>query len=389
MPRLLAMAPTALALLLAACGATADASDARSHARARVPEWRLAAEPSVAIGVADGDADHTLYRVAGAVRLGDGRIVVANGGTSELRVYDARGRLTGRVGREGRGPGEFESLAWLGSLPGDTLVVWDSGLLRWTLFTPAGALVRSVTPRPEPPGMFPQVNGVLADGSLVISSGWNVAALSGGRPGVRQDSVTLLRYARDGALADTLARAPGRQEYVTRAGGAFATHPYPFARELFVAAAGRRVYVGNSEAYRVRMLDPAGAVVGEAAEEAPPVAVTAAERARYRSDRLARIQVESYRKQQEQVLDEVPYPETYPAFSALRVDAAGNAWIADYTPPGRPRPWSIFDPAGHLLGTVRTPEELEVLQVGADFVLGRAVDAEGTEQVRLYPLQRG
>lgn len=387
MPRPTALAAVALSLLLAACEATADA---RMHAAlAGVPEWRVAPEPAVRIGVAEGDAGQELYRVVGSVRLDDGRIVVANGGTSELRVYDPRGRLLTRIGREGRGPGEFEALAWVGRLAGDTLVAWDSGLLRWTLFTPEGALVRSTTPRPEPPGMFPQVRGVLSDGSLVISSGWNVAALAAARPGVRQDSVTLLRYGRDGALSGTIARVLGGQEYVTRSGGAFSTHPYPFARELFVAAAGSRVYVGNSERYRVRMLDPAGTVVGEAAGEESPAAVTAADRERYRRDRLSRIQVESYRRQQEQVLNEVRFPETFPAFAALRVDAAGNAWIADYAPQGRPRAWSVFDPQGRLRATVHTPEELEVLQVGTDFVLGRTVDGDGAEQVRLYPLQRG
>ncbi|HET7461920.1 MAG TPA: hypothetical protein VFJ82_11760 [Longimicrobium sp.] len=380
------LAPCALALVLAACGATADASSTGS--RGRVPEWHLPDHPAVRIGVAEGDPDYVLYRVAAGVRLDDGRIVVANGGGGELRVYDAAGRFVRRFGREGRGPGEFESLAWVGRLPGDTLVAWDGGLLRWSVFTADGRLVRTVTPRPEPPGMFPQVRGALDDGSLVVSSGWNVPGLAASRPGVRQDSVTLLRYGRDGALAGTLARLPGNQEYVARSGGSFSTHPYPFARELFVAAAGARVYVGNSEQYRVRMLDPGGRVVGEAAQPVSPAAVTAADRERYRRDRLSRIQVESYRRQQEQILAQVPFPETFPAFAALRVDAAGNAWIADYTPPGQQGTWSVFDPTGHLQATVHTPAELEVMQVGADFVLGRATDQDGTEQVRLYPLRR-
>ena len=50
--------------------------------------WRLGAAPLVDIGVVSGDAAYELFRPLGAIRLGDGRIVVANSGTGDLRYYD-------------------------------------------------------------------------------------------------------------------------------------------------------------------------------------------------------------------------------------------------------------------------------------------------------------
>lgn len=44
-----------------------------------------------------------LHRVAGGFRFADGHIVVANGGTQEVRVYDARGRFLLSGGRRGEG----------------------------------------------------------------------------------------------------------------------------------------------------------------------------------------------------------------------------------------------------------------------------------------------
>lgn len=59
--------------------------------------WRIAAEPEVEIGVLEGEAPYQLYRVRDAVRLPDGRIVIANGGSNELRYFAPDGRWLGTV----------------------------------------------------------------------------------------------------------------------------------------------------------------------------------------------------------------------------------------------------------------------------------------------------
>src|SRR5690606_16795253 len=111
-------------LLLAACGAGERAATdiaVRDSAGIALGEdtaavwpegggWHLSPEPLVEIGVLDGAPEDQLFRVVGARRLGDGRIVVANSGTHELRFYDAQGRHLRSVGREGEGPGEFRGL---------------------------------------------------------------------------------------------------------------------------------------------------------------------------------------------------------------------------------------------------------------------------------------
>ena len=53
--------------------------------------WRLSDEPLVDIGVLEGESVYQLHQVRGALRLSDGRIVVANAGTEELRYFDASG----------------------------------------------------------------------------------------------------------------------------------------------------------------------------------------------------------------------------------------------------------------------------------------------------------
>lgn len=87
-------------------------------------EWRIGPEPALSIGEADGEDPYTLYFVRDATRLRDGRIVVANGGSHELRFFDAQGNHLTTRGGEGEGPGEFERLLTLWPWPGDSIAAW-------------------------------------------------------------------------------------------------------------------------------------------------------------------------------------------------------------------------------------------------------------------------
>src|SRR5688572_24674597 len=79
-----------------------------------VPAFRISAEPLAEIGVTEGPPEYQLFRVASGRRQSDGTIVIANGGTMELRFYDAAGTHIRSVGREGEGPGEFKSISLVG-----------------------------------------------------------------------------------------------------------------------------------------------------------------------------------------------------------------------------------------------------------------------------------
>ena len=75
--------------------------------------WPVSDEPIVSIGGADEREGYLLHRVVGATRLGDGRIVIANGSTLQLRYYDPEGNHLFDAGGEGDGPGEFRTFEHL------------------------------------------------------------------------------------------------------------------------------------------------------------------------------------------------------------------------------------------------------------------------------------
>jgi hypothetical protein len=73
-------------------------------------EWRVAPSRELRLGVVERDSAFQFHRIAFAGRLTDGRIVVASGGTSDVRWYGATGEYRSRVGGSGQGPGEFGAI---------------------------------------------------------------------------------------------------------------------------------------------------------------------------------------------------------------------------------------------------------------------------------------
>jgi hypothetical protein len=373
------------ALLLSACGG--GEPGARGEG-AEVPAWTLAPEPEVEIGGREDDPGQALHQVAGAVRLPDGRIVVANAGSRELLVFGPDGEHAATLGRQGKGPGEFEGLAWVGHLRADTVVAWDRALVRWSLFTPDG-FVGAVTPSPTPEGMSPGALGALDDGSLVIGSGWNVHEMAERGGGLWRDTVTFLRYGRDGRLLGTVARAPRRQVYITRTPEGFSTSEAPFARESFLAVSGSEVWMGDSDRFRIERRAAGGQVLGAISREWTGAPVRPGDVERHKRERLEQIVENSYREHEERALEEMPFPGTAPAFGALLADDAGRVWVGD-SPlfADSARKWSVFTAAGAEVATLRTPPGLEVLQAGDGFVLGRWKDEDGVERVRVHRIAR-
>lgn len=129
--RLLAVMPTVLLVL--ACGkdeATPSALEA----------FAIDPTPALEIGTSEGDPALEFNRMSGFRRLPDGRIVVADGATRELRWFAPDGRHLATLGRRGSGPGEFQGVVTLLPWAGDSLAAFDANLRRVTTLSHGGAL---------------------------------------------------------------------------------------------------------------------------------------------------------------------------------------------------------------------------------------------------------
>lgn len=351
--------------------------------------WRVDPEPLVQIGTVEGDTLQQLYRVRGAARLGDGTIVVANAGTSQLRFYDAGGRFLRAAGGDGEGPGEFGQLFDMRRLAGDSILTMDPRLRRLSLFSPEGRFVSSVRIAEDPGLMFPYLAGVLDDGTRVLRTSRSYTP-STSTTGPTRDSLGLVTVRPDGTLADTVGVFAGMQLYLLSGSDWLSMMAPPFPEQTSVAVGGDLVYVGDTGRYEIRAYDGHGRLlrVVRLARDALPV--TADDMEAWREGELRReTPAGPMREARVKAIREMPPPARKPLWTTLQVDAAGNLWVRDYARgPGVPTTWTVFDPEGRLLGPVEVPDRLSVREIGDDYLLGTVRDDLGVEYVRLYRLSR-
>jgi hypothetical protein len=348
------------------------------------PAWTFGGEPLVSIGGTD------LVHVTGAVRVGN-RIVVADAGARQLTVHGPDGRLLDTAGRGGRGPGEFQYIAWAGVLAPDSVAVWDPLLRRLSVFTADGTYVRDVSPSAAAGGGTPWVHGAFADGSLLLV----LPSSAAGSPAARvwRDTATHMRISRTGRLLSTLGRFPEAEQFQAPAGeaGVFRAMALPFGKNAPVAVHGNRFYVNTGETYDIVVHDGDGAARYIIRRAWQPLPFTAADAGDYRRLVLSATTNPAARQSQQAMLDATPFPRTVAPLDALVPDAEGRLWAEDAQAPAglaRDSRWSVFDADGRWIARAEGPPRFTVFQIGPDWVLGRYTDEDMVEHVRLYALRR-
>jgi len=110
------------------------------------PRWKVASDPSLVLGGVAGDPALDFLSIVGAKRLDDGSLVVANGGTGELRWFSPEGTPVRSVGGRASAKSPFAAIASFYSL-GDTLVAWDARARVLTRLSSEGMVLRQDTLR--------------------------------------------------------------------------------------------------------------------------------------------------------------------------------------------------------------------------------------------------
>ena len=349
--------------------------------------WRLPSEPTLTIGVIDGPEEYLLFRAIGARRLSNGNIVIANGGTRELRFYDPTGTHLQSSGGEGDGPGEFRGLGepWL--LGSDSIAVWDRRNRRLSVFDIDGEFGRSFRLDPIPDIGRPHALGVLADNSLLVASS---NLLEGQRPeGISRYPILYARHSLEGAHLATLARRPGVEtNRAVTSGGGLRLSSAPYGRIPVATVQGNRWYYGSGDSWEIEVYSPDGALTHLFRRDEPNRPVTQEMVDEYRErDSGSRTDIPStVSAARSRMRASVPIPETMPAYQRFLAGDDGSLWVQSYSRSGEQPSWAVFRDDGRYLGVVDTPMGARVTHIGDDFVLVIGQDELEVQQVQMYEL---
>jgi len=353
--------------------------------------WTLDTVAGVDLGSQSADPNHEFSGYVVPFRLADGRLVVANGGSNELRFFGPDGVWQKSVGRRGSGPGEFEQLGWLDVGLGDTLRTYDWSLRRLSVFSADGAFLRLASLRPTADLSSPRPIGMMRDGRLIVQ-GQNVVTPDS-KPGVTRDLVPLHAYDAAGEPGDSLGRFPGDEHIIKTGKGSVSVSGLPFGKELSVAVDGSRLYIGTSDGPEILVLGSNGVLERVVRWKAAPVPVTPADIEAY----IAAFG-EGWRPGQEEMRDrfllmlkQAPFPKWKPSYAGILIGPEGSIWIRRYTEPDRSAPttFEVLDSTGMWLGGVQMPVGYNPTQILPAFVVGTWKDDNDVQHVRVYRLSVG
>jgi len=388
-------------LILAGCGGDvgAPAFQVRDSAGIQIAEsqrpawegdsgWLIGTEPALRLGVVDGDPALQFDRVTGVVRLGDGRVVVGDGGSQEIRIFDAAGDLITITGGSGEGPGEFTGLSEIGTGPGGRIWAYDFSLRRITWLNGSGEVEHLVSLGTQPPTL--NSVGALSDGTFVLKQLWGAAQVSEAREtGFRRDPVAFVRFDAEGVLADTLGLFPGRELFLTDENGRGVMNTPPIGRNSVGAVWGDGVVVGTQDAFELVRYGSGGEPNTIVRIPSWDLTLGPGELEGYIQGRLDDVPAER-RPGLRQELESMPVPAHKPAYGGLLVDEAENLWVGEWTTFAQmPRRWTVLDRSGQWLGEMVMPERFFPYAIGEDWVLGVETDELDVEFVVLYPLIKG
>lgn len=104
--------------------------------------WTVDAKPILDVAGVSASGAVNFENAAGATRLRDGSLLIADRGPASIRVIDATGKLVKTVGRKGDGPGEFHTIISAVGCGPDSMLVWDLNHREASMAGPTGAVAR-------------------------------------------------------------------------------------------------------------------------------------------------------------------------------------------------------------------------------------------------------
>jgi hypothetical protein len=339
---------------------------------------------------------------AGAVLAPNGHIYVYDQIGSSIVVYDSTGHALRRIGRAGRGPGEFTSVHSLG-LKGDTLWAYDGPLRRVTYLADEGSVLRVEQQPVDPPAIGDGrsfVLGFLSDRSVIVRF-----PRSTSRSLVFSNIIVRLapfeRTNGPAAVIDTITRLEQHNALIPLKGGqnGYLRHPWSAEDYIAIAPDGSRAvpltlhgeseytvasYSAERELFRRDFTVPPKPLPSASVDAWLDRTVAQKARAEGLSDANMRIQIR-------EALSRSP---TMPPASGIMLGRDGTTWIRrEGIYPAEAAPdeivsWDVLDSRGKIVATATVPAALDPFTATTSHVWGRRPDPEGVWRVERCQIER-
>jgi len=285
----------------------------------------------------------------------EGYVYVPDNGYYSVRVFSSSGDFLTEVGRQGQGPGEFQSLSDVAIGARDSLFVYDDINRRISVFSPM--------PGPEFQHSIPVERSKRRGARKVFATRANDLFLTyvrSPRPSAQdQPGIWLVQIDRTGTIiADSLVHMPPKEMHVTESGDKSLGVRRPFGRHTaFRPMSDGRPCYGWTGDLHIRCLSTDGRDSTIFNYSYDPLEVTQADREEVYewSDDVPGATA---------MIREAGWHDTHPAFEAFTVSHEDRFWIRRPSHADEDRnAWNIVDPVEETVRSLTLPENEAVAAV--------------------------
>lgn len=359
------------AFLLAGCGEGGSASDYGA--------WTMLDEPlSLTEDLRVSETEDFFFGSVTSLDVtSDGRLVVADRSSNNVKILRPDGSLVDTLGRAGEGPGEFQMLSVVRVGQEDSLFAYDLQRSRLTGFAPVSPyeVARMVS--------FPREQGFVS--TVYLLGERYVGRFGGGGIDPEDGLITpdpspVRRIGPDGTPTDTLLLVEPRRIALSMSnGGIEGIQSIPFDRQGVLAQGpDERLYYGSTDSLHVNAFAADGSSEVVASIPTDPLPVTGVARDSALSDVNAGLR---------SVVTSA-MPDTKPAFTDLVVASDGRLWIQ--RPPETPSSdgtlWWVLDPEAQTIQTARLSDGVALRVVKDGMAYGSTSTEAGAPAVVRYRL---
>ena len=353
------------------------------------PDLTLANEPLVRVGMLDGPMEYLFGNVAGAIRLQDGSLVVADEQSYNVRKFDATGQHVWTSGRQGQGPGEYRGLRLLRNCPGAEITVFDWSLDRITELGPDGNVteVNSLTEA----GVNPYQRPACSPTGDLVFTGWADAEFESTRAeDERYRWETALEWVTGDSVVTLRSGIPGAERFAYPGGSG----PVTWGRNIVFAVVATGVWYGSADDYQLEHVDWTGQVTRVARWAGPDLEVRLEHLDRYLRAYLARYDTPSERRAFERerwpgIRDDLP--GRFPAYESdgLLALSDGSLWVTTFEWRAPANELHLLDRSGVWVSRLTLPARSALLDAGPDWVLLLERGEFDEQSVAVYELVAG
>lgn len=281
----------------------------------------------------------------------EGNVYRAEKAQRTILAFDKEGNLIQEIGRDGRGPGEFQTITAIG-IHEDQLSVFDGTLSRISVFNIQNfELIESIPIDPNAWSDKIEAKYYSPGAMTVLNNGMYLTAVAEQK---EDESMYRAYYMMDanaqivsGKITETL----NKKGHIgkTKAGHSAGIQlPFTVEGKIAVAPSGK-VYHINTGEFLIKAYNETGKV--ENAIYYP-----------FEKDGLEEQEVlDEYHPNMHPVLDNAEFPNTWPALESLIVDDENRIWVSTIVDDKEIRQWYILEESGELLANFSWPRDSEIL----------------------------